>query len=80
MAGENNTTKVETKSELEVLLEKNAYTEAGLTHDEFKRALTLIYENPVYAKEDCWVCKKSKAIYDTGLCRGHAFYALGARK
>ena len=68
------------KSELEHLLEKNAYGE-GLTEGEYKRAEQLI-KNPVYSEEDCWLCKMScpnntdKAIYDTGVCQGHANYAL----
>jgi hypothetical protein len=73
------------ESELELLLKKNAYGE-GLTPVEMNRARYLIWADPVYAKEDCGVCKTStpnevdKAIYDTGLCRGHASYALATRK
>ena len=73
------------ESELEMLLKKNTYGK-GLTPAEMSRARYLISVNPVYAKEDCWVCKTStpnevdKAIYDTGLCRGHASYALATRK
>jgi len=72
------------KSELEQLLEKNAYGE-GLTQEEENRARELI-AIPVLSKDDCWVCKMScpnnveKAIFDTGLCRGHAYYALVTRK
>ena len=60
-----NTTE-KTKSELELLLEKNAYS-GGLTATEKLKANKLI-ENPVYATKNCWVCKNEKAIYDTGLC------------
>ncbi|MBI4141485.1 hypothetical protein HY484_01015 [Candidatus Woesearchaeota archaeon] len=70
------------KSELELLLEKNAYTVSGLTGDEHARAVSLI-ANPVVSDDDCWVCpkgSKDKAIYDTGICKGHAYYALAARK
>jgi hypothetical protein len=72
------------KSDLEQLLEKNAYGE-GLTGQERSRALQLI-NNPDLSKDNCWVCKIScpnnvqKAIFDTGLCTGHAYYALATRK
>jgi len=69
------------KSELEELLEKNAYG-SGLSDEEEKRAWQLIAK-PEYADEECFVCpgqKKGKAIYDTGLCQGHASYALITRK
>lgn len=72
------------KSELELLLEKNAYGE-GLTNEEHLKAQRLIAD-PVYSEENCWVCKMScpdnvdKAIYDTGLCQDHARYALVTRK
>ena len=75
-------------SELEQLLEKNTYG-GGLTIHEFNRALVLIGD-PLYAKAECWVCstfpsreKKAlehRAIYDTGLCQGHAHYALVTQK
>jgi hypothetical protein len=77
------------KSELEILLEKNAYVKEGLTPEEMEEASKLI-ENPQYSNENCWVCemverKKSdpridKAIYDIGMCQGHARYALSTRK
>jgi len=73
-----------TRSELEILLEKNTYG-IGLTPKEKLRAYKLIM-NPVYSEVDCWVCKTSssgeveKAIYDTGLCQDHALYALITRK
>jgi hypothetical protein len=77
------------KSELEMLLEKNAYTDKGLTPEENRKARQLI-ENPTYADEECWLCglseshnparKSDQAIYDTGLCQGHARYALATRK
>ena len=72
------------KSELEQLLEKNAYGN-GLAQGEYERAEQLI-RNPVFSEDDCWVCNMScpndvdKAIYDTGLCQGHASYALKTRK
>ncbi|MFH1173835.1 MAG: hypothetical protein V1725_01750 [archaeon] len=75
---------MEQKSELELLLEKNASRE-GLSRAEYKRASFLI-GHPEYAEEDCWLCKMScpqdieKAIYDTGLCQSHAGYALATRK
>lgn len=72
------------KSELEQLLEKNSYG-SGLTSQEQSHALQLI-ANPTLSEDDCWVCKMSrpsdikKAILDTGLCAGHAYYALTTRK
>jgi hypothetical protein len=72
------------KSEIKQLLEKNAYGD-GLTSEEQKRACQLIAD-PVFSKEDCLACKMScpndikKAIFDIGLCQGHASYALVTRK
>ena len=66
------------KSELQSLLEKNAYG-AGLTVEETKKAKKLIAD-PVYTENECWICEEDKAIYDTGICRGHAYYALITRK
>ncbi|MCX6710818.1 MAG: hypothetical protein NTZ02_01890 [Candidatus Woesearchaeota archaeon] len=69
------------KSELELLLEKNAYG-VGLTKEEEKRAYYLI-SHPFFSDKECWVCPegdKEKAIYDTGLCQSHALYALATRK
>ena len=71
------------KSELELLLEKNAYGE-GLRNEEIARAKKLI-ATPEYTEGgNCWLCKsdaiKSPAIYDTGLCQEHALYALATRK
>ncbi len=69
------------KSELELLLEKNAYG-PGLTDEEETRAFCLIV-SPVFSDVDCWLCPgedKEKAIYDTGLCQSHALYALATRK
>lgn len=72
------------KSELEQLLEKNAYGE-GLTEEERNRAVELIAD-PVFSKKDCWVCKglcsnnTPKAIFDTGICQDHASYALATKK
>jgi len=53
------------KSELELLLEKNAYGE-GLNKQEKHRALDLIL-NPEYTNENCWVCElhKSRVIEKT---------------
>ena len=77
------------KSELETLLEKNAYTEKGLTKKEMKRTAELI-NSPEYSEKNCWICEglaknnknyeAEKAIYDTGMCKGHATYALLTRK
>ncbi len=66
------------KSELELLLEKNTST-TGLTVDEIRRAEELI-ANPKFSGGACWLCKAEAAIYDTGLCTGHAAYALIRRK
>ena len=69
------------KSELELLLEKNAYG-SGLTDEEEIRAFYLI-SFPVFSDVDCWLCPKEdkkKGIYDTGLCQSHALYALATRK
>lgn len=68
------------KSELEILLEKNAYG-GGLTPEEWGRAEKLIGEAKP-TEEDCWVCHppEQKTIYSTGLCKGHANYALITRK
>ncbi len=77
----------EEKSELEVLLEKNAYG-SGLTREEQNRAVELIV-NAEITEKGCWICEmydrdisqeENKAIYDTGVCRGHAHYALSTRK
>ncbi|MBI2450543.1 MAG: hypothetical protein HYV47_03335 [Candidatus Nealsonbacteria bacterium] len=70
------------KSELEVLLEKNAYGE-GLNKEEYGKALVLIRDAEP-GEEVCWVCKMNnqddRSIHDTGLCKGHARYALATRK
>ena len=71
------------ESELQKLLKKNAYG-PGLTIEEYQRARFLI-NNPEYTKEDCWCYKPflgepKKTIFDTGLCQGHANYALATRK
>ena len=69
------------KSELELLLEKNAYG-SGLTNEEEIRAFYLI-SLPVFSDAECWLCPegdKEKEIYDTGLCQSHALYALATRK
>jgi len=74
------------KSELEILLERNLMRSPHLTKEEHSKACELI-DDPVYSTEECWVCKMYKkdnpnypdvrpAIYDTGLCKGHAGYAL----
>ncbi len=73
------------KSELKSLLEKNT-SETGLTSEEFKRATELIVDSEYSTDEDCWCCRMttpprlSKAIYDIGLCKGCASYALISRK
>ncbi|KYK26224.1 hypothetical protein AYK26_05440 [Euryarchaeota archaeon SM23-78] len=75
----------EPKSELELLLEKNACG-VGLTPEERLRAHDLITKRPEYSKEDCWLCKQvridkvEKSIYDTRLCQYHAYAALISRK
>ena len=72
---------IKTKSELELLLEKNAYG-PGLSEEEKLRA-TIIIGIPEFADKPCWVCPKDDAdpaIYDTGLCQSHAYYALMTRK
>ncbi|MBI2627185.1 MAG: hypothetical protein HYW77_02990 [Parcubacteria group bacterium] len=72
------------KSELQQLLEKNAYG-TGLSPEKQSRAHQLI-ANPDLSEKNCWVCEISrpddtqKAIFDTGLCQGHARYALVTRK
>ncbi|MBU2612567.1 MAG: hypothetical protein KKB62_02490 [Nanoarchaeota archaeon] len=76
------------KSELELLLIKNAST-GDLTHEENRRARELI-DNPVYSEKDCWLCammgsgngeyQVDKAIYDIGVCQGHARYTLATAK
>lgn len=76
------------KAKLQDLLEKNA-TPEGLTEKEYAKARKLI-NNPVYSKKKCWLCNMAgknradyqpdPAIYNTGLCQGHARYALATRK
>ncbi len=72
----------EDMSELQQLLVKNAYV-CELTGEEYLRARQLI-ANPVYTNKKCGFCKESipenMAVYDTGLCQGHAYYALVRRK
>ena len=46
-----------TKSNLEILLEKNAYGE-GLTPEEKEKALLLI-TFPKYGERNCWICEMS---------------------
>jgi len=71
----------EEKSELMQLLVKN--TRQGLTGEEYRMARQLI-ANPVYTNKKCGFCKEpipeNMAIYDTGMCQGHAYYALVRRK
>ncbi len=75
---------VDKSSELERLLEKNAYGE-GLTGNEQIKAQQLIAD-PIFSEKNCWVCEMScpddvqKAIFDTGMCQGHARQALATRK
>ncbi len=72
------------KSRLLELLEKNAYGQ-GLSNEEIKEAKRLIAKAKP-GTEECWVCKmiensrQSKAIYDTGICKSHAYYALITKK
>ena len=81
-------TPLKERSELSTLLDKNISKE-GLSEEEFERARELII-NPDYSSKPCWVCRlfgdlsneqpPNRAIYDIGLCQGHASYALMARK
>jgi hypothetical protein len=71
------------ESRLQKLLKQNA---AGyITIDEYTEAERLIAA-PTLSEEDCWVCKMAcpndikKSIFDTGLCQGHANYALKTQK
>jgi hypothetical protein len=73
------------KSELEIILEKKAFKKEGLTPREIKRARELI-DNPQYSGINCIACERFernnansivyRAIYDTGMCQGHARYML----
>lgn len=65
-------------SELQKLLKKNALG-AGLTTGEKAKAHDLI-SNSEFSEALCENCKKEKAIFDTGLCKGCALYALITRK
>ncbi|MBI2045370.1 hypothetical protein HYT23_04900 [Candidatus Pacearchaeota archaeon] len=69
-------------SELNELLGRNAYGDKELTEEEINRAWDLIAHPRFFGEngEKCWVCKEHTAIYDTGLCQGHANYALCTRK
>ena len=69
------------KSELQILLEKNTSVDGELTDEERLRAIDLICD-PEYTKGKCWVCLDitRRAIYDTGMCADHAFYALTTGK
>jgi septal ring factor EnvC (AmiA/AmiB activator) len=72
-------------SELIELLKKNASIGQELSEEEKDKVRTLIAE-PVFSEKDCWLCKMSsrddirKAIYDTSLCKIHAYYAFAFRK
>lgn len=71
---------VENESELKMLLTKNL--NPGLDPYEKHRALELIAD-PSYSDMECMKCRpgeKDKAIYDTGLCRKHAYYNLVIRR
>lgn len=74
----------EEKSELKVLLEKNAKY-GGLTKQEEDRIATLI-ANAQETDKDCALCGRSrwrkadKAIAESGLCRGHTLYELITRE
>ena len=74
------TTQTTQKSRLQSILEKNASGE-GVTTEEYNEVRELI-SKPKYSEKDCSFCisTKKKAIYDTGLCQDHAFYALIRRK
>jgi len=68
------------KQTLGQLLEKNAYTKEGLTIEEHTAAsLLIMLTGTINGRESCWLCGQP-AIEDTGLCRGHAQYALATRK
>jgi hypothetical protein len=76
------------KSELELLLEKNCDSKGLITQDEVDRAWELI-QHPEYYQGNCWCCEglsyrfpnqDIRAVYDTGLCKGHAEQALRQRK
>jgi len=70
------------KSRLLDLLCQNAYG-PGLTAEEDDEVRLLITK-PEYGPDRCWVCKmngvEAAAIYDTGICQNHNYYALLARK
>jgi hypothetical protein len=71
---------LENESELKMLLAKNL--NPGLDPYEKHRALELIAE-PSYSNMECMKCRageRDKAIYDTGLCRKHAYYNLVIRR
>jgi hypothetical protein len=72
-------TEIKEKSELQVLLEKNSTLGTWLFPYEETQAFELI-EIAEDTEEVCWLCKNNKAIYDTGLCKTHARYALMTRK
>ena len=82
-------TKAKEKSELSLLLDKNAIPGKELSAEERARAEELI-RNPEYSGRNCWFCeygnhvnpiiKVNKAIYDIGLCVPCASYALHTGK
>jgi hypothetical protein len=82
---DDNKREIQEKSELEIILEKSAYTDEGISQAEYLRALELIAK-PVFAEEKCRLCKlyQSKepapAIYDTELCQRHAIDTLNSKE
>lgn len=75
---------------MQLLLFNCESLERNLTQEEFNRATSLIYEHPTLADRDCIICKNlpgyvpgqqdQRAIYDTNVCQGHAFYCLATQK
>ena len=70
------TTQTTQKSKLQSILEKSSSGE-GVTLEEYKEARKLIL-NPEHSDKKCCLCVNptNNAIYDTELCRAHAFYDL----
>jgi len=75
--------KIAEKSELSLLLHKNACTDEGITQEEKERAKQLI-ANPEFSEKVCWLCemtnRKESAIFDTNMCQSHAYHVLATRK
>ena len=66
-------------SKLKDLLQRNAYTEEGLTNEEVNEARKLIVSEKENKKRKCIVCDEN-SIGDTGVCKSHNYYALVVRK